>query len=274
MGGHPRYGFNASVFHLENYGGRKADPAWRTLEGVCPYGLFHITEDSIEWEREKCTNCLACIAPLMSRGLVEISESNFEACNAAIADACLATIKAVGEGKVAFINMAIDISPMCDCVNFSDMSLIPNLGVFAGFDPVAIDKACIDRATEVAGVKGSSAEDHEVLDPGQRKFESCSSILSGLSEEIQLNTGQIIGLGSRDYELVQVEERKAEDFAFPPDPRPVGVRFHDLFAKVPPFPRDRHDGQGYLREQEVDLDGINTYNNGSRKKAEARSREE
>lgn len=271
MGGHSRYGFGASVFHPENYKGSKEDKKWRMLQGICPYGLLHVTEDSIEWESEKCTTCLACLGQLSSRGIVELSEASFKSTNAAIADACLATIKAVGVGKVAFINMAIDISPFCDCVNYSDMSLVPNLGVFAGTDPVAIDKACVDRAREATGTAGSVAEEREVAEPGQRKFESCSSLLSGISEELQLNAGEIIGLGSRDYDLIEVAEGKMEEFTFAPDKRLVGERFIEKFAKMKPFPYDRYDGKGFLREEEVDLERVNTYyDGGDAKKTQAK----
>ena len=259
MGGHPNYGLSTSILHPENYKGRRGDKQWQILEGVCPYRLFHVTEDSVEWEQEKCKSCLACLPALLGRGIVELPESNFEATCAAIADACLATVKAVGKGKVAFINMAIDISPMCDCVNHSDMSLVPNLGVFAGFDPVAIDKACIDKVIEAVGMTDSLAEDREVTASGERKFEACSALMSGLTEEMQLNVGEINGLGSRKYELVDVAQRQAEDFAFPPDPRPVGVRFRKLFKKIPPFPSERHGGKGFAREDKVDLGAINRY---------------
>jgi len=265
MGCHPKYGLGAScTFHPENYKGRKGDKDWRELEECCPFGLIHVTEDSIEWERGKCTNCLGCIGPMSRRGIIELSEKNFQATNAAIADACLATVKAVGKDKVAFINLAIDITRVCDCVPFSDVPILPNLGVFASYDPVAIDKACLDRSMEAAGVRGSMAEEMEVLDAGKRKFEACSPTMAGLSEEIQINTGEIIGLGTRQYELVTVAEKERADFAFPPDPRPSGVRFGDLYAKLQPFPYDRHDGKGFLREEEIDLERVNTYYNGSR----------
>ena len=260
LGGHPQYGLGqTAVFRPEGYPGRKGDENWRELEECCPFDLIHVTDDSIEWEREKCTGCIACMVPMARRGLIERPEAAFEATNAAIADACLAAVKAVGREKVAFINMAIDIAPKCDCVNYSDMPIVPNLGVFASNDPVAIDKACIDKVTETAGVVGSVAEEMEVLNPGQRKFEMCSAILSDLSEEIQLNTGEIIGLGTREYELVKVPEKQLEDFVFPPDPRRAGVRFRDKFAKIPPFPYELHEGRGFLREDEVDLKQVNKY---------------
>ena len=273
MGGHPNYSLASSILHLENYKGRKGDKQWQTLEGVCPYGLFHVTDDSLDWEQEKCKSCLACLGELLGRGIIELPEANFQATCAAIADACLATTKAVGKGKVAFINMAIDISPGCDCVNHSDMSLVPNIGVFAGYDPVALDKACIDKVTEAVGMTDSLAEEREATARGERKFETCSSLLSGLTEEMQLNAGEINGLGSREYELVKVAKGKAEDFAFPPDPRPVGVRFRKLFAKIPPFPQERHGGRGFLREEEVDLGGINQYLNGSKQQAKTPAKE-
>ncbi len=260
MGGHPKYSLAASsVFHPENFKGRKGDENWRELEECCPFGLIHVTEDSIEWEREKCVGCYSCYLFMLSRGILELSEERPQATNAAIADACLATIKAVGKGKVAFINLAIDVTRLCDCAPFSDVPILPHLGVFASYDPVAIDKACLDKSIETAGIHGSRAEEMDVLDSGKRKFETCSSLLAGISEEIQLNTGEIIGLGTRQYKLISVAEKKREDFAFPPDPRPVGVRFGDLYAKFQPFPYDRCDGKGFLREEEVDLERVNTY---------------
>jgi uncharacterized Fe-S center protein len=194
---------------------------------------------------------------MTSCGVLEVHNANQEAANAAIADACLATIKAVGKGKVAFINLALDLTPGCDCQGFSDMPIVPNLGVFASYDPVAIDKACIDKATGAIGISGSTAAEKGVLDAGERKFEACSSRAPGVSEEIQLVTGEIIGLGSRQYDLVEVVQGKPEDFAFSPDSRPVGLRFRDKFAKFSPFPYDRYDGKGFLREDEVDLGRVN-----------------
>jgi len=264
LGGHPKYSLAASsVFHPENFKGRKGEEDWQILEECCPFGLIHVTEDSIEWEKEKCVNCIACLPLMLKHGIWELSGVNFQAANAAMADACLATIKAVGPGRVAFINMAIDISRGCDCIPYADVPILPHLGVFASYDPVAIDKACLDKSIETAGVQGSTAEEMEVLDSGKRKFEACSPLLAGLGEEIQLNTGEIVGLGTRQYELVQVAERKMKDFAFSPDPRPVGVRLRHLFAKLQPFPYDRYEGKGFLREEEVDLERVNTYYDGS-----------
>ena len=259
MGGHPRYGFKGTArLHPEKLAGRNGGAAGEFLEDICPFGLIHVSEESIEWDQDKCPTCRACMAPMTASGVLEVDDANQEAANAAIADACLGAIKAVGRGRVAFINLALDLTPGCDCQNFSDMPIVPNLGVFASDDPVAIDKACLDKATAALGISGSTAADKGALDTGKHKFELCASRAPGISEEIQLATGEIIGLGSRRYELVEVAQGKPEDFAFSPDPRPVGLRLRGKFAKFPPFPFDRHDGNGFLRQEEVDLARVNT----------------
>jgi hypothetical protein len=258
MGGHPRFGMaGGATFHPEKFKGRNGDDGWRLLEDCCPYGLIHVNGDSIEWDQENCSTCRACVGPMVGRGIIEPPANYQQAANAAIADACLATVKTVGRDKVAFINLALDITPGCDCVNHSDMPIVPNLGVFASYDPVAIDKACVDMAMASVGISGSKADDRNVLDPGQRKFEVCSSGSPGVSEEVQLATGEIIGLGSRQYELMHVAEGKAEDFSFRPDPRPVGLRMRARFAKIDAFPRERHNGNGFLRDEDVDLERVN-----------------
>jgi uncharacterized protein len=258
LGGHPRYGFKgAAQFHPEKLQGPEGKELAKFLESICPFGCIHATNGTIEWDQEHCPTCRACMGPMTASGVLEVSDTNQEAANAAIADACLATIKAVGRGKVAFINLALDLSPGCDCVGYSDMPIVPNLGVFASHDPVAIDKACVDMARQAHGIAASSAAEKGALDPGQRKFETCSSRAPGISEELQLATGEINGLGTRNYELVEVAQGKTEDFAFGPDQRPVGVRFREKFAKFPFFPRERHDGNGYLRVENIDLDRVN-----------------
>ena len=176
MGGHPKYGFGNNVFHPENFKGKKNEKDWQILEECCPFNLIHVTEDSINWESEKCTNCMACLGLMIKGGIVELSDDNLKATNAAIADACLATVKTVGSGKVAFINLAVDISAACDCITFADVPILPHLGVFASYDPVAIDKACLDKALEAEGVRGSKADEMNVLDSGKHKFEACSSM--------------------------------------------------------------------------------------------------
>ena len=256
MGGHPRYGLGAATdFHPERCKGRDGCAQWEQCEGCCPYGLIHITPSGIEWRREGCVNCLAHLGTSTSCGVFDFPEGNFKAANAAMADGCLAAVKAVGRDKVGFINMAIDISPACDCVGYSDMPLVPNLGVLASRDPVALDQASVDKAAQSPGMPGSATEDYDALACGARKFTSASAInVPDLSEEIQIEAGAINGLGSKAYELIEVAP-SGEHSRFP-DRRTMREKFGRLYRKEDPFPRERHGGAGFDRLEEVDLDSV------------------
>jgi len=256
MGGHPKYGFGAAaVFHPEAFKGKAETPDWEILEDCCPFDTYHINEkDELEWDRDRCTTCLGCFGVMGPRGIAEIPAVNFDAVDIAIADACLGVEKAVGRDKVGYINMAIDISPKCDCANHADVPIVPHLGVFASTDAVAIDMACVDKAKESQGMPGSLAETMEAHHPGDRKFEAAAATFHGQSEVASINTGHEIGLGSRDYEIIEVEPADGERFKFPYDRRPSRQRFGARFEKFQPFPYDRHDGQGFDRNDDVDIE--------------------
>ena len=190
------------------------------------------------------------------RGIIDVPEVNFDAVDVAIADAALGVEKAVGRDRVGYINMAVDISPRCDCANHADVPIVPHLGVFASKDPVAIDMACVDAAKASPGIPGSAAEMMEAHRPGDAKFEAAAATFHGQSEVASINTGHTIGLGSREYDLIEVEPADPLRHRFPYDRRASRQRFKEKFEKFTPFPYDRHDGKGYAREDEVDLEAM------------------
>ena len=273
MGGHPKYGLGAAAeFHPEAFKGKAETPDWEILEDCCPFHLWNINDnDELEWDRERCATCLGCFGVMGSRGILEIPPVNFDAVDVAIADACLAVEKVVGRDKVGYINMAIDVSPRCDCANHADVPIVPHLGVFASTDAVAIDMACVDAARSATGIPGSAAEMMEAHHPGDMKFEAAAATFHGQSEVASINTGHEIGLGSRDYTLVDVDPADPEKYKFPYDRRASRQRFGELFDKFQPFPYDRHDGQGFARNAEVDLEAMKKhyehYTNGHRVEA-------
>jgi len=173
---------------------------------------------------------------------------------AAMGDGALAVIKAVGRDKVGCINMAIDITPWCDCVAFSDAPILPNLGVLASRDPVALDQACLDLATEAAANESSMAGDKGVMEPGANKFQNVCTLIDGLSEEAQLKAAVENGLGTTEYEFIEVDARPdPKPFALRDDPRVVGLRVRRVFQKEDPFPMQRLGGRAFDRREEIDL---------------------
>ena len=258
MGGHPRYGLGATTdFRPERCKGRDGCAQWEVCEHVCPYHLFQVTDTTIAWDRERCVGCLAHLGATTRCGVCDFPEITYKATCAAMADACLGTVKAVGDGRVGFINMAIDISPACDCVGFADMPIVPHLGVFASTDPVALDKATVDKAAQAPGIPGSAAEDYGASEAGARKFTAASAVhFNDLSEEIQIETGVLNGLGSKEYEIIEVAPSSDSHLWAFPDQRPNADKFGPIYAKDDPFPCERYEGQGFLRSEEVDMERV------------------
>lgn len=102
-------------------------------------------------------------------------------------------------GNVGYINVLMDITPLCDCYGFSGAYIVPDIGILASTDPVAIDAASYDLVNQQLGNHNSSLKcNHE---KGGDKFK-------GLYENIdathQLTYGEEIGLGRREYELIKI----------------------------------------------------------------------
>lgn len=90
--------------------------------------------------------------------------------------------------KSAFINVMANMSVDCDCCAKAEDPCISDIGILASLDPVAIDQACIDL------VKNSD-------DEGKEHFLERVSSRHG---EHTIETAAELGLGSREYELIEL----------------------------------------------------------------------
>ncbi|RJP19138.1 MAG: DUF362 domain-containing protein [Candidatus Abyssobacteria bacterium SURF_5] len=248
MGGHPKYGFNARPFYPQLCKGAEC-PTMTLCNTVCPEDALHVNAEGIVWEEKKCTGCQACFGILVICGVGFIQDDYFDSQAAAMADSALAVMKTFKPGKVGCLSLAIDMSPWCDCVSFSDRSFLPNMGVFASMDPVALDVACLDKATASYGVPGSAAEDKGVMEPGMRKMSPCGSVV-GVDEMIQPNTAEKIGLGTKEYELITVPQPE-NVLPFLPSMKPVGMKLRPLYGLQHVLPEG-----GFKRMEEVNLEEV------------------
>lgn len=99
----------------------------------------------------KCVGCGQCVAVCQHDGAVIGENSSTKELNCKIAEYALAVVK----DKPSFhINFIMNVSPECDCWNHNDAAIVPDLGIAASFDPVALDCACADlvNAAPVLGV--------------------------------------------------------------------------------------------------------------------------
>ena len=106
---------------------------------------------------------------------------------------------AVIAGKPHFhISLVIDVSPCCDCHAENDLPIVPDVGIFASFDPVALDQACADAVNAQKPVRGS------VID-GSSEKDIFTAAGPSTDWRLQLIHAEKIGIGTRKYNLITVK---------------------------------------------------------------------
>lgn len=102
-------------------------------------------------------------------------------------------------GKALFLNFITNVTPACDCLPTSDAPIVPDVGVVASRDPVAIDQASADLVNQQRGLKGSRLKTG--LKAGADKFKA---VYPEVDWERQLDYAEQIGLGTRSYRLEKI----------------------------------------------------------------------
>ena len=99
--------------------------------------------------------CLGCYEVCRDKRAIPLTWCSSKDTSIRIVDAAKAVIDTVGKDNFAFLNFLLDISPMCDCSPYSDTPVVPDLGILAGFDPLAIDIASLDLINSAPYLAGS-----------------------------------------------------------------------------------------------------------------------
>ncbi len=148
-------------------------------------------------DTDKCVGCGRCLAVCPKDAIDCLYDEAPTILNKKIAE----YTKAVVDGRPCFhVSLVIDVSPNCDCHGENDVPIAPDVGMFASFDPVALDQACADAvlaqpaAPNSALFDGGGAcdKDHFKAAHPDTDWQSC------------LEHAEKLGLGSREYELVKI----------------------------------------------------------------------
>ncbi len=148
--------------------------------------------------QDKCVGCGRCLGRCNFDAIYNpVSSANDELCCKMAEYA-----KAVVDGRPHFhISLVMDISPYCDCHGENDAPILPDIGMFASFDPVALDEACVDACLAQQPLPGSLLSDH-MADP---HFCDHGDHFANTSPNTHWQTclehAEKIGLGTRSYEL-------------------------------------------------------------------------
>jgi uncharacterized Fe-S center protein len=158
-------------------------------------GKAHIHEDL-------CKGCGRCIGAC---GFDAISNEQWDA--ASLLDRKMAEYtQAVCQDRPCFhINIARDISPNCDCHGENDAAILPDIGMFASFDPVAVDQAAADMCLKAEPMPNSQLADNLSKSGFEHHHDNFLDSNPNINWKDTLAHAEKIGLGSRDYTLVRLK---------------------------------------------------------------------
>ncbi|MBN2033260.1 MAG: DUF362 domain-containing protein [Deltaproteobacteria bacterium] len=164
----------------------------------CAYSAITIKDGKANIDATKCIGCGECIL-ICSNGAINVQwNADVAMFQKKMAEYALAVLKGK-EKRVALLNFLTQISPACDCCGHSDAPIVPDIGVLASTDPVAIDQASVDMVNKQKGLDASCLIGGK--EAGEDKF---GSLYPKVDWTVQLEHGEKIGLGRRNYELIPI----------------------------------------------------------------------
>jgi uncharacterized Fe-S center protein len=173
----------------------------RICETHCAYGAIKVGDDRIAHiDYERCVGCGQCIAVCQYDSARVVWENASETVVKKISEYSLAVVR----DKPSFhINFIINVSPDCDCYSFNDYPLIPDIGIAASFDPVALDQASADMVTAAPALPGSRIFDKQ-RDGDMSGMDKFKRAHPDTSWEAGLEHAVKIGLGNTNYQLIKI----------------------------------------------------------------------
>ncbi len=168
----------------------------------CAHGAISYNEErKASIDHNKCVGCGRCIGACNFDAIRNPNYSANDELNRKIAEYS----KAVIEGRPHFhISLVMDVSPFCDCHSENDVPIIPDVGMFASFDPVALDQACADACNRQPVLAGSRLEEQmhkHNCDHHDHFTNNCPNT----NWKVCLEHAEKIGIGTREYELITVK---------------------------------------------------------------------
>ncbi len=192
-------------------------------------GQIHSLEGGLTWDESKCTHCEACIIncnhqanSFDKEGQLKINFHHCTYCQhcvkvcptgAIVMDAnhykdfqtgmALSTQKALehfAPENTFYINFLTNMTIMCDCWGFTTPNFVPDAGILAGKDIVAIEKASLDMIKVENFIPGSLPVGQELTGHGHLIEQ-----IHGKDPFVQLEELEEIGMGTMKYTLEEIE---------------------------------------------------------------------
>ncbi|NYT00173.1 MAG: DUF362 domain-containing protein [Methanocellales archaeon] len=158
---------------------------------ICPVDAIR----DLKIDVEKCIRCQGC-AEVCEEDAISFKWTSSKDLSERFVDCAKSVLDLVGSANIKYVNFLIDITPHCDCCPYSDNPIVPDLGILASDDILAIDKASVDMVNKAPIIADSMAINVEDKFHGMYKWARSS---------YQLNAAKKLGLGDIEYELIGVD---------------------------------------------------------------------
>ncbi len=202
------------VSHFEPYFFKDKCPDEATriaIRASCPYGALVDDKDDpdgLHLHYFQCNQCMRC--QTVAKGALEIKRSNFMAfleVNAISAKLVLDTFE---PGNAVFINVASHMTPVCDCFGFTGLPVLPDAGIFGSDDLVALEQATLDMLARTPIIEENLPGMMEIVTREGHPWQWIHGSYKDPYE--QLAMAESLGLGTREYTLVDVLPLQEPDF--------------------------------------------------------------
>jgi len=141
-------------------------------------------EGHVVIDDKRCTGCGECLV-ICKFGAVKLRwDEDHQRIQEKVAEYAF-HVRSHFQDKAGFINYLIKVTKDCDCMAKDQARIVDDIGILASEDPVALDKASADLVLERSG--------RDVFRAGY-----------DIDWTSQLRHGAAIGLGSLDYDLVEI----------------------------------------------------------------------
>lgn len=165
----------------------------------CAHDAVHLDEERKACiDTDKCTGCGQCIAVCQYDAARVQWSSEGDTLSKKIAEYSYAAVK---DKPALHINFIMDVSPDCDCWGHNDLPLVPDIGIAASTDPVALDKACADMVVAAPAAWHLREKDKKSDMSGADKFRMAHG---NTDWNTALLHGEKIKLGSTSYKLTKI----------------------------------------------------------------------
>ena len=162
----------------------------------CAHGAITIADRKASIDTNVCVGCGRCVGACPVDAVTPMNDEANDVLNKKIAEYTWAILK---DRPHFHVSLVVDVSPNCDCHAENDVPIVPNVGMFASFDPVALDMACVDAVNRQPVMAGSFLAEQE-----QNHHDHFTDTHPDTHWQSCIDHAVKLGLGNKEYELITI----------------------------------------------------------------------